>query len=94
MRFKINTLKQALVGLALLYAFLGNAQSCIGFSDLPTGTYSVLGGYPLGTPFHTEHNIPVSLAAYHNANGGIKNNVNVQAAALYWSGLFLSLIHI
>ena len=90
MRSYYYTLKKAIVFALCLSSLPILAQDCVTFTGLASGTYAVTGGYPFGTPFHTESGIPVNLAPYYFPNGDVKNNVSVLAGEFFWSGLFIA----
>lgn len=90
MRFNHHKLLSTFVFLLCCTVFQIQAQNCVTFTNLPSDSYAVTGGYPLGTPFHTESGLDVSLAPYYFPNGDVKNNVSVLAGQFFWSGLFIA----
>ncbi len=87
MRVKFYQHKLLFVLTLLCSQFL-QGQNCVGFSNLPTGTYATNDGYPFGTAYHSESGATLGLAPFYYSDGSIRNNVFVDAGNQFLSGSF------
>lgn len=80
--------RKLLIVLTILFSQFLHGQNCVNFSNLPTGNYAVNNGYPFETAFHSESGASLNLAPFTYVDGSVRNNVFIDANALFLSGAF------